>query len=490
MKKTKILLTAAELTPMAKVGGLADVIGALPKNLIRNQVDARIIIPKYGIIDEKEYGLKKIASDIKVPFGRQEEIINIWQSHLPGSAVLVYFIENQKYLGRNGVYFEKDASPGGSSPECQRFTFFSRSIFETFKPLDFHPDVIHLHDWHVGIIPFLKNYLGQKNPSIKKVKALLTIHNLAYQGNYDYAEVLDYLGIKKGEAEKMKFQPVKNNSIKYLRQAILHADSLNTVSPTYAKEIMTAEYGAGLEKELQKRKGDLHGILNGIDLERFNPKMDQELVKKYSIESIKDKKLNKKHLQKISNLKESDDIPILGMVGRLAEQKGIDLILQILPELMQKKCQIILLGTGNPQLEEKLKEAAKKYPDKISATIDFDAALAQKIYAGSDMFLMPSRYEPCGLGQMIAMRYGNIPIVRSTGGLADTVFEFNPENNQGTGFCFEKFDSNEFYKAVEKSLEIYKNKEKWQKLIKNAMSKDFSWDKSAKKYIELYNQLI
>ncbi|MDZ7798833.1 MAG: glycogen/starch synthase [Patescibacteria group bacterium] len=490
MKKSKILLTAAELTPMAKVGGLADVIGALPKNLIRNHVDTRIIIPKYGIIDEKEYNLKKIASDIKVPFGNKEELINIWQSHLPGSAVLVYFIDNQKYLGRNGVYFEKDASPGGSSPECQRFTFFSRSIFETFKPLNFHPEVIHLHDWHVGIIPFLKNYLGQKNPSIRKIKTLLTIHNLAYQGNYNYREVLDYLNIKKEEAKNMKFMPLDKNNIKYLRQAILHADSLNTVSPTYAQEIMNAEYGAGLEKELQKRKEDLHGILNGIDVERFNPALDQEIIKQYSIDRLENKKINKKNLQKISGLKQSEDTPVLGLVGRLAEQKGIDLILQILPKLAKNNCQLVLLGTGNKELEENLKKAAKKYKNWLSATIDFDASLAQKIYAGSDMFLMPSRYEPCGLGQMIAMRYGNIPIVRATGGLADTVHEFNPENEVGTGFCFEKFEASEFYKATKRALEVYKNKEKWLKLMKNGMKKDFSWNKSAKKYIELYHQLI
>jgi len=490
MKKIKVLFAAAELTPMAKVGGLGDVIGALPKNLIKHGVDVRIVIPKYGIIKEKKYNLKKITSDTIVPFMGQEEKINIWQSYLPQSQVPVYFIENFKYLGQNGIYFEKDASPGGSSSECQRFTFFARSLFETFTPINFWPDIIHCHDWHVGTLPFLKKYLAKKNKNLEKIKTLLTIHNLAYQGIYSFSEVLRCLEISEKEAYETGFIPFEKENINYLRQAIIHADLINTVSPTYAQEILTPEYGNGLTEDLKKRKNDLYGILNGIDLERFNPEIDPEIVKKYSLKTLANKKINKRYLQEISGLEVNENIPLLGFVGRLAEQKGIDLILEALPELEKENCQLVFLGTGNPDLENSLKETAKKYKGKVSVTIAFDASLAQKIYAGSDIFLMPSRFEPCGLGQMIAMRYGTIPIVRATGGLVDTVQEFEKNKAKGTGFLFSSFLKSAFLSAVKKALSLYSEKKLWQIIMENAMKQDFSWDKSSKEYLKLYKKLI
>ncbi len=490
MPEIKVLFTAAELTPMAKVGGLGDVIGALPKSLKKLGIDVRIVIPKYGVIDEKEYGLTKIAEKIKVPFAGKEELIDIWQANLPMSEVPVYFIDNLKYLGKGGVYVEADASSGGSAEELHRFTFFARSIFEIFEPVSFWPDVIHCHDWHVGIIPFLEKYLEEEKPKLNKVKTLLTIHNLAYQGNYNYQEVLESLGISETDARKHNLIPFDHENIRYLEQAIKDADLLNTVSPKYAKEILTREYGCGLEKHLKKRKKDISGILNGIDLESFNPEVDNQIYKKYSLENIEIKNENKKHLQEISNLEVNEKIPVLGLVGRLADQKGIDLLVEILPKLEKENLQLVILGTGDPKLEKELKESGEKYPNKISVTLAFDATLAQKIYAGSDMFLMPSRFEPCGLGQMISMRYGNIPIVRATGGLADTVPEYNPETKEGTGFSFEKFTGKDFLAAIERALKMYHNKGEWMNIIKNGMSGDYSWDKSSQEYIKLYQKLL
>ena len=490
MPKIKVLFTAAELTPMAKVGGLGDVIGALPKSLKKLGLDVRIVLPKYGVIDEKKYGLEKVAENIPVPFAGEGGEINIYRAFLPMSEVPVYFIDSLKYLGQGGVYIEADASSGGSTKELHRFTFFARSIFEIFEPLSFRPDILHCHDWHVGVVPFLKKYLAAKNPALEKIKTLLTIHNLAYQGNYNYQEVLESLGILPSEAEKYAFTSFDGQSVRYLEQAIKHADLLNTVSPNYAREILTPEYGCGLEKALEKRKADLSGILNGIDLERFNPEVDEEIYKKYSLDTIEDKKENKKHLQEISSLKTDPSAPILGLVGRLAEQKGIDLLAEILPSLAKEEAQLIILGTGEPKLEKIIQEAAKKYPEKISATLDFDAALAQKIYAGADMFLMPSRFEPCGLGQLIAMRYGTVPIVRATGGLADTVPEYNPQTKEGAGFSFHEFKAKDFLAAIERALKMYHNKNEWLKIVKNGMAGDYSWNKSSEEYLKLYQKLL
>ncbi|MFA5070276.1 MAG: glycogen/starch synthase [Patescibacteria group bacterium] len=526
MAKTKVLFVAAELTPLAKVGGLADVIGALPKSLRKKGADSRIVIPKYGIIDEKKYPLKLVADNIEVPFNGQKEKIRIFASLLPGSDVIVYLIDHLKYLGAGGVYFEKDASSGGASRECQRFTFFARCIQEIFSPLNFWPDIIHCHDWHVGIVPFLLKERAKKDKLFPKMKILLTIHNIAYQGKYNYDEATAYLNLKKAEGPVMKHD--KNNpvtidysflgkysydeatkylnlkgdknleeklkkydsvTIDYLQQAIAYADLLNTVSPTYAKEILTPAYGEGLEKYLLARKNDLSGIVNGIDTEIFNPKTDPNLAKNYSAVNPSGKIEDKKDLQKITGLAIDENIPVLGVVGRLADQKGLDLLIPVLPDLVKRNIQLVILGSGLSKYEEIAQKMAADFPKNVFTKIGFDASLAQKIYAGSDLFLMPSRFEPCGLGQLIAMRYGTIPVVRKTGGLKDTVEEFNPKSGRGTGFLFKNFDAKELLAAIEKSLKIYQNKRAWRKLVKNAMNQNFSWDRSGQEYLKLYKKL-
>lgn len=488
MKKIKILFVAAELNPLAKVGGLADVIGALPKALIKLGMDIRLVVPKYGIIDEKKYPLKKIAENISLPFNNTDEIINIFETPLPDTEVPVYLIDNLKYLGQNGVYFEKDASPGGSNREAERFTFLARSSFSIFKALNWYPDIIHCHDWHVGMVPVLAKILSKEDKNLEKIKTLLTIHNLEYQGWYNTETILGALGISENAYPTLSEQ--KDGHIGSLQQAILASDCINTVSPTYAQEILTPEYGAGLEAFLEKRRGDLVGILNGIDVDRFDPNNDPEISARYSSEDLTGKEKCKEDLQKTCGLKINKIIPILGLVSRLADQKGIDLIYDIANDLAKENVQLIVLGTGDPKLEKMMTKISKKNPHKMYANIAFDAHFAQQIYAGADIFLMPSKFEPCGLGQMISMRYGTVPIVRATGGLKDTVKNYNPESGLGDGFVFNNYNAKEFFAAVKRSLELYQKKEQWYTVVRQIMQKDFSWTHSAKKYAALYKKLI
>jgi len=472
----KVLFLASECTPIAKVGGLGDVIGSLPKALKELGLDVRIAIPKYKIIDEKNYPLRLIVSEIKIG----EELVNIYQGLLPGSKVSVYFLENEKYFGESGVYFEKTAFVG-SFEEIKRFLFFSQAILRVFNLLDWKPQIIHCHDWHTAIVaPLLK--CKMQNAKCK-IKTLLTIHNLANQGKWTAKEILDFLGLKGDETESLKIRDREGN-FNILQQGILNADLINTVSPTYAKEILTKEYGEGLENYLSKREKDLFGILNGIDEKRFNPKTDPDIKINYSFEKIEKKNENKIDLQRILKFPDNPKIPIIGIINRLTSQKGVDLVIEIIPEIVKLNCQLVILGVGEEEYEKKLLELSKKYPENISSQIRFDPVLAQKIYAGSDIFLVPSKFEPCGLGQMISMAYGTIPIVRKTGGLADTV------EDKKSGFVFEKYKSEALLNTLKEALNFYKNPKRWRKLIKFAMSKDFSWQKSAKKYLKLYKKLI
>lgn len=483
MKKLKILIIAAELTPLAKVGGLADVIGALPKALKKLNQDVRIIIPKYGIINEKKYKLKKIKSKIKIPFEGDFELVDIYKTNLPDSTVPIYLIDHQKYLGNNGVYMSADASSDGSATEAHRFTFFTRAILETFKELKWQPDILHCHDWHVGLLSPLVKALKIKIPT------LFTIHNLAYQGVYNSKTVLRMLNAKKLMAlPSIKMELKKHDYLNYLEQSILNADLINTVSPNYAKEILTKEFGCGQEKNLKLRKKDLSGILNGIDVEKFNPATDPDIPFKYSAQKLNNKLKNKSALLRLCKLKTNNKTPLIGVVGRLTEQKGFDILLPIMEDLLKLNIQFVLLGTGDKRYEKEYKKLAREH-NNFYAKLDFDAALAQKIYAGSDIFLMPSRFEPCGLGQMISMRYGTLPIVRATGGLKDTVTDF--KQSHGTGFVFKNYKAEELLKTTKRAIDSFNNqKNKWSGVQKRAMTQDFSWTKSAEKYLKLYTKLI
>ncbi|MEI6597385.1 MAG: glycogen/starch synthase, partial [bacterium] len=403
--KLKILITAAEVTPIAKVGGLGDVIGALPKALKKIKLDARVIMPFYGAIDKNKYKIKLIKSNIKI----NAELINLWQTNLPDSTVPVYLIEHNIF--KNKEIYSTALADGPT--DIKKFFFFSQAILESIKAINFAPDVIHLNDWHTASVATLLKTGYKNNLFFKETKTIYTIHNLANQG-----------------ATKTK---------NYMAEGILSADLINTVSPTYAKEILTKKYGAGLENILAKRKKQLFGILNGIDTGFFNPATDNLIDQKYSLKNLEKKAVNKLALQKQLGLPIDKNTALVGLVTRFVWQKGTELIIEKFSKL---NCQFVFLGTGEKRYEEALLNLAKKYPKKFKILIKFDEGLAHKIYAGSDIFLVPSRFEPCGLTQMIAMRYGSVPVARLTGGLADTV-------NKKNGFTFINFTSSEFYKALD-----------------------------------------
>jgi starch synthase len=462
--KLKILIAASEVAPLAKVGGLGDVVGALPKALNKFNLDARIIMPFYGIIDKNKYKIKLIKQNIKIG----TESVNLWQTTLPDSTVPVYLIEH--ILFKNRKIYSTTIADG--QKDIEKFVLFSQAILESTKAINFTPNIIHLNDWHVATVATLLKTNYKTDKFFKSTKTLYTIHNLANQG----------------------ITKTKN----CMAEGIINANLINTVSQTYAKEILTKEYGAGLEKKLTSRKNNLYGILNGIDTDFFNPTNDNLINQKYSLKNLDKKTNNKLILQKQLNLPEDKNKALVGLVTRFVGQKGVELITKNFSKL---NCQFVFLGTGEKKYEDALLSLAKKYPNNFKAIIKFDEKLAHLIYAGSDIFLVPSRFEPCGLTQMIAMRYGAVPIVRETGGLKDTVTPLikslsrvcqgRARGIKPTGFTFKKFDSNEFYKTLEKALNIYYKQPKiWRQLQLNGMKQNFSWDKSAKEYLTLYKKLL
>lgn len=483
MKPPKVLIAAAEMTPLAKVGGLADVIGALPKALAHEGVEVRIIIPRYGSmkLDGMRIDMKKNA--IPVPFAGSTEHVNIQETTLPGSTVPVWLVEHERYLGRGDVY----SSPDPHVAETTRFTFFSRSVLAVIQHLGWWPDVLHCHDWHVSMIPVLIRILGTKDENVRRIRTLLTIHNLALQGLHNADELLHQLGIASDAHPALAIRDAGGKDIIHLAAGILTADKLNTVSPTYAREILTPQYGVGLEKFLEQRKNDLTGILNGIDVDRFNPETDPQIAQHFSSATTLAKKKNTLALQKLCHLPVTEDVPVVGIVSRLTEQKGLSLVTD---RLLDLPFQLVVLGTGEHDDEERFTNFAVKHSHNVHVQIGFDAELAQQIYAGADLFLMPSQFEPCGLGQMIAMRYGTIPIVRRTGGLADTVRPIDRSSAQGDGFVFDTYAPEALEDAVQQALALWKTPDLWHTVIERIMKKDFSWTASAQQYLSLYQTLL
>ncbi|MFH1781912.1 MAG: glycogen/starch synthase [Patescibacteria group bacterium] len=461
-EKTKILFLSSELTPLAKAGGLADVAGALPKELIKLNLDIQVIIPFYQEIRKQNIKKKKIIARLPVPFGKEIHHVNIYKSHTPDSKVPLFLIENYTFLSRGKIY----------DSGIDRFIFFTQAIAEFLKTRTFVPDIIHVNDWHPAALISLLKTVPAKVP----FKTLLTVHNLYHQGKMPKNK--SYLW------HPPLFPNNPGNTYNILKSAILNTDMINTVSPTYAQEILTPEYGEGLEQKLNLRKKDLYGILNGIDSSYFNPLKDPFLKYNYSIKSLYIKKKNKTFLQKTSGLPADENIPIFGIVSRLVKQKGFDLLLEIIDDLAKLNAQFIFTGTGSSNIENGFKRAQKKYPDKFYFLNKFDLPFGQYIYGGADMFLMPSRFEPCGLGQMIAMEYGAVPIVHATGGLKDTVLEGK------TGFVFKNQNSREFLKAIKRAITAYQNKARWQTIIKNGIKTDHTWYHSAREYKKLYEKLL
>lgn len=461
----KVLFVAAECSPLVKVGGLADVIGSLPLALKESGIDVSILLPFYETIKLKEKELKLVLEKVPVIFDGKEEKFDLWKTFLPNSEVPVFLIKNDKYF-KGGAYIESDDSSGKVKGEAGRFLFLSAAGKEITKI--FKIDVLHCHDWHAAMIPFL---LKREKINIKNI---LTIHNLQYQGIYSCEVVNELLDTNFTE------------EVNCLKEGIANADLITTVSPSYSKEIMTKEYGSNLEEFLKERKQDLTGILNGLDVKRFNPETDPNLKTNYSLDNIAKKKESKEYLQKKYFGETNLNTPILGIISRLAEQKGINLIQEMFSSLMKENVQFVLLGTGNKEYEKFFREKNKEFPQKVFADLTFNMKLARQIYAGADIFLMPSLFEPCGLGQLISMRYGTVPLVRATGGLKDTVKESGTEQ---TGFVFKDYNSKKLLETTKRALHAYEDKKAWEQIQKNGMSQDFSWRNSSKKYIEIYKKL-
>lgn len=470
-RKIKVLFAASEMAPVAKVGGLGDVIGSLPKALRKIGVDARIIIPFYEKI-KKEKALKiKFLKNIFVESGGEKERAGIFKTRVGG--VEVFLIENKKYLSAGEIYFSSTAFVSRFA-EIKRFLFFSAAVAEILRDntLSFKPDIVHANDWHTGaLVSFIKaNSLPPKT--------VFTVHNLGNQGKWNAEEVEKFFG-KKNIFRRF------DSDLNFMAEGILNADAITTVSPNYAEEILTKQYGENLENILKARKKDLKGILNGVDYDFFNPAKDDFLFKKYSAENPTAKTANKIAFQKRYGLRTGAKIPLFGMVSRLTGQKGVNLILAVCGDFVEKYgCQFTFLGTGEPNYEKKLAELAKKYPKNVFAKIGFDEGLARKIYAASDFFLMPSIFEPCGLGQMISLKYGTIPVVRETGGLKDTI------KNRKNGFTFVRPDPVSLSKAMNEALKLFQDEKKFAAMRRRCTAEDFGWDKSADEYKRLYEKLL
>ena len=445
-KRLKVLFVSSEVVPFSKTGGLADVAGSLPVALHKAGADVRVITPKYKCVKVK--GGKALLAG-KVP---------------------VYFVRNDAYFMRDNLYAEKSGDYGDN---LERFAFFSRRILEMAREMRFKPDVIHCNDWQTALVPvYLKDIFRPNDKFYKGIKTVLTVHNMGYQGIFPKEQFEKTgLGWEYFTMHRLEFYDMLN----ILKGGLVFSDLITTVSPTYAREIQRKEFGYGLDPLLKERRGALYGILNGIDYSEWPAKPAG-------------KRRDKALLQKEAGLEQKDGIPLIGVVSRLADQKGLDLIAQMINQMLDLDVQFILLGTGEEKYHRLFEDIQRRIPRKASINLRFDDALAKKIYAGCDMFLMPSRYEPCGLGQIISLRYGTIPVVRNTGGLADTIKEFDTKTGEGNGFVFERYDPWELFDAVKRAIGVYKQKKPWAQLVSNALKCDFSWDRSAGEYMALYRK--
>jgi starch synthase len=478
----KVLITTSEAIPFVKIGGLADVTGSLINEYKQMGIDASIILPFYKKIKEsaKEFGIKPLGKEIIVPLGEGSEKGRLWVGKTPAGAK-AYFIENDKFYYRDEIY---GTSKGDFPDNMLRFTFYDRAVCESLITLRLKFDVIHCNDWQTGLIPvYLKTIYRDK---FSDTSTLMTIHNIGYQGVFSSSNMpITGLGWELFNIDGLEFY----GKINFLKGGILFADIINAVSNNYAKEILTAEYGSGLEGVLRKRSKHLYGIINGIDYKEWDPEHDDLIPATYSLKDLSGKAKCKRFLQKLYGLSNGNSV-LIGMVSRLTSQKGFNIVAEAMEDILRLGAKIIILGKGEEHFHKILSGLQKKYSKYLSVIIGFDNTLAHRIYAGSDIFLMPSRYEPCGLGQLIALRYGTIPVVRKTGGLADTIIEYNPNNRRGTGFLFDNYSSDELLGALKRALKFFNQKKHWLRIQKNAMSQDFSWRYSAKQYISLYKKAL
>lgn len=483
--KLKVLMVSPEVVPFAKTGGLADVVGSLPLALSKLGCEVRIVLPKYKIVDECEVNLLDTDKEVNFKVGNTMQKARILSTKVAG-VVTVYFLEHDEYYARDGLYGTTEG--GDYKDNLARFSFFCGGILELLKKIEYKPQIIHCHDWQTGLIPVYLKTLYQNDTFLEGIKTLFTIHNLAHQGVFPKVEFpLTGLDEEIFTPDKLEFW----DKINFMKGALIYADILSTVSKGYVQEIVTTEYGCGLEGVLKERKDKLYGIINGLDYKEWDPSMDKGITMAYDVNTIERKVKNKKALQQENNLPVDSNIPLIGMITRLAAQKGLDILDEIIDELMELNIQLVLLGTGESKYHIRMEQIKEKFPTKASIHLTFDPELAKRIYAGADMFLMPSKYEPCGLGQLISLRYGTIPIVRATGGLKDTITNFDPKRRIGNGFVFNEYDSQSLLSTIKQAIDVFCNdKESWKRLMLNGMSADFSWEHSAKEYIKLYEEAL
>jgi len=481
-----ILFVAPEVVPFAKTGGLADVAGALPKALARLGHDVRVILPRYRMVDVRKCSLKKRLGPLRVSVGTNTVEASLLEGIMPNTAIPAYFIDQPAFFDRDGLYQDK----GVDFPDnLERYSCFCQTTLRAIPQLEWKPEIVHCHDWQTALVCASLALTHAKDRVWASAGTVLTVHNLAYQGLFPKeAFVLTNLPQQAFRIEGLEFY----GKLNCLKGGLVYANGLSTVSPTYAKEIQTPEFGCGLEGVLTLRREDLVGILNGIDPEEWNSKTDPHLAARYDLEELAGKSLCKLSLQRQQHLPEHH-VLLIGMVQRLAEQKGIDIFVEAAEELLALPLQLVILGTGDPVYHEKLTQLTARFPDRLSVTLRFDNALAHQIEAGCDAFLMPSRFEPCGLNQMYSMRYGTVPIVRRVGGLADTVVDVSPTtlaHGTATGCVFEDYSAEALIQAVKRAVAAFANHELWRALIRTGMQQDFSWDRSAREYVKLYERAL
>lgn len=478
-----ILFVSPEMSPFAKAGGLGDVIGSLPKHLINLGHQVSIMMPKYRSIDPKKIPMNLEIEKMPISFNGVNEEVGIF-SHKSNSGFTVYFIESDKYFDILTPY---------GSIECdyliadKRYILFQLAILRALKELNLRPDIIHCHDWEAALIPAYLKITLKDDRFYRDIKTILTVHNIGYQGVFP-KEVLREAGF-----DQSYFIPDKLEywgKFSFLKAGLLYADILTTVSPTHSQEIQTPEFGYGMDGVLRFRKKDLCGILNGIDYDYWDPAPDKDIPFNYDINDLSGKKKNKLSLQKENGFEVNEDIFLIGMISRLVSQKGFDILSEIIDDLVKLGVQFVLLAIGEVKYHEIFESFAKSYPKNISCHLLFDAKMAKRIYAGSDAFLMPSKYEPCGLGQLISMRYGTVPIVRKTGGLADTVEDYSPLHNTGNGVVFKDYHRDSLLEAIKRAELLFYEKKRWKNIIEENAKKDFSWEESARRYSELYENLV
>ncbi len=477
-----ILFVASEGVPFIKTGGLADVVGSLPKCVDKRYFDVRVMLPKYTCIPQEWKDKMEFKTSFYMDFNWKNEYVGILEAKVDG--VIYYFIDNESMFGgfrpySNNVY-----------DDIVKFMFFSKAALSAMPLLGFRPDVIHCHDWQTGLVPVYLRERFQGNPFFHGIKSVMTIHNLKFQGKWDVKTIKEISGLDESYFTPDKLEAYKNANL--LKGGLVYADAITTVSDTYAREIMTPFYGESLDGLLRAREHDLRGIVNGIDYKDYNPENDKYIDFRYNAKNFRKEKIkNKRNLQKELGLEQNDKIMMIGIVSRLTDQKGFDLIAYMMDELCQDAVQIVVLGTGDEQYENMFRHFDWKYSNKVSANIYYSEEMSHKIYAACDAFLMPSLFEPCGLSQLMSLRYGTLPIVRETGGLKDTVEPYNEYESTGTGFSFVNYNAHEMLATVRYAEKIYYDKKReWNKMIDRAMAADFSWEVSALKYQEMYDWLI